>query len=103
MASKSNTMTWAKDDPRWRDTWWGDYVTYHRLHDMWHEQFVKINAWSWAKSSRVPQMAVEAAMREAWKVAPYRYGAHGVSLYRSEMDKYLVAYRRALKMILKSA
>ena len=95
----SNMMEWSEDDPRWGKSGWGSYKNYHQKQDAFHEKFVKINAWSWAKESGIPQKTVEAAMRAAWKIAPYRHGFHGVDLYKSEMSRYISAYRSELKRL----
>ena len=96
---KSNLMQWDANDPRWRKTWWGSYKTYHKMHDQWHELSIGINAWHWAKEEGVPQHIVEAAMREAWRIAPYRCDIHGVQMYITESARYGKAYRRALKQL----
>ena len=97
----SNMMTWGRDDIRWQITWWGSYDTYHRLHEKWHEDFIKTNVWSWAEGNGLSIGAVRRAMKEAWKVAPYRRGIHGEQLYATEKKRYMAAYRKALKVALK--
>ena len=99
MKKTNNTMEWSKGDPRWSMTWWGDYKTYHRMHDEWHKKFVKINAWSWAREIGVPLRAVVDAMDKAWAEAPYRCDIHGVQIYRTEMKKYISAFRRAIRQM----
>lgn len=99
MNGNNNLMLWTESDPRWRNTWWGSYKTYHRMHDKWHERLVSINAWHWARESSIPQKIVKAAMREAWRVAPYRCGIHGIELYKTEWKKYMIEYRKAIKKL----
>lgn len=97
--AKSNMNGWDENDSRWAGTYWKSYKRYHKAQKRFFDWFVEINVRNWAEGLGFTVKQMREAMYRAWDVAPFRFGIHGVSMYKNERKRFYAARNRFLKVM----